>query len=141
MRRKGRLTDAGRDCGTDVVSYLFKEDTRGALYEPHLAGALASISFMTLAELEHWAVTRNWGVRRHGELLRFIKGRFVVIDSNAALCRKWAEVKGQVQRAGRQIETADAWIAATALMYSAPLVTHNAADFRHVAGLNVITES
>jgi len=65
----------------------------------------------------------------------------VVIDSNAALCRKWAEVKGQGQRAGRQIETADAWIAATALMYSAPLVTHNAADFTGVAGLNVITKS
>jgi len=45
---------------TDVVSYLFKEDTRGGLYEPHLAGVLASISFMTLAELEHWTITRNW---------------------------------------------------------------------------------
>lgn len=37
---------------TDVVSYLFKGDTRGDLYEPHLVGALTAISFMTLAELE-----------------------------------------------------------------------------------------
>jgi predicted nucleic acid-binding protein len=43
-----------------------------------------------------------------------------VIDSNAAICRKWAEVRGQAKRAGRKIETADAWIAATALLYGAP---------------------
>ncbi len=36
---------------TDVASFLFKEDTRGDMYKPHLADAVASISFMTLAEL------------------------------------------------------------------------------------------
>jgi len=46
---------------TDVASFLFKEDTRGYLYKPRLADAVASISFMTLAELEQWAVLRNWG--------------------------------------------------------------------------------
>lgn len=105
---------------TDVASFLFKEDTRADLYKPHLAGAIASISFMTLAELEQWAVLRNWGARRHAELLQFIKNRFIVIDSNAAICRKWAEVRGQVKRTGRKIETADAWIAATALLYGVP---------------------
>jgi predicted nucleic acid-binding protein len=95
------------------------------LYKPHLAPAIASISFMTLAELEQWAVVRNWGPRRHAELLQFIRDRFVVIDSNAALCRKWAEVRGQVKSAGHHIEVADAWIAATALLYNAPLITHN----------------
>jgi predicted nucleic acid-binding protein len=34
----------------------------------------------------------------------------------------------------------DAWIAATALYLNAPLVTHNAAHFRDVPGLHVITE-
>lgn len=125
---------------TDVASFLFKEDTRADLYQPHLAGAIASISFMTLAGLEQWAVLRNWGTRRRAELLQFIKNRFIVIDSNAAICRKWAEVRGQAKRAGRKIETADAWIAATALLYGAPLVTHNAGDFADVAGLAVISE-
>ena len=37
---------------TDVVSYIFKRDTRGALYDPHLDGRSQFISFMTLAELE-----------------------------------------------------------------------------------------
>jgi hypothetical protein len=29
---------------TDVASFLFKEDTRGDLYKPHLTDAVASIS-------------------------------------------------------------------------------------------------
>jgi len=125
---------------TDVVSYLFKGDTRGDLYEPHLVGALTAISFMTLAELEQWAIIHKWGARRHAELMQFLQSRFVVIDSNAALCRKWGEVRGDVKQTGNVIETADAWIAATALLYSAPLVTHNAADFARVPDLTIITE-
>lgn len=125
---------------TDVVSYIFKNDTRGALYEPHLTNAVASISFMTLAELEQWTVLHNWGARRHADLLQFIKRRFVVVDSNAALCRQWAELRGSVKAQGGVIETADAWVAATALLYAAPLITHNADDFALVTGLSVISE-
>jgi tRNA(fMet)-specific endonuclease VapC len=125
---------------TDVVSYLFKKDTRGARYKPHLDSALLAISFMTLAELEQWTILHSWGARKHGELRQFVKDRFIVIDSDAALCRQWAEVKGHVARVGHHIETADAWIAATALLYAAPVVTHNADDFAHVPGLTVISE-
>jgi predicted nucleic acid-binding protein len=39
------------------------------------------------------------------------------------------------RRNGRRIETADAWIAATALLYDAPLLTHNKADDLGVPGL------
>lgn len=46
---------------TDVVSYLFKQDTRAILYQPHLLQALPAISFMTLAEMERWALVKNWG--------------------------------------------------------------------------------
>jgi hypothetical protein len=42
------------------------------------------------------------------------------------------------QAAGRRIETADAWIAATALLYDAPLVTHNGSDYVGVPGLKLI---
>lgn len=126
---------------TDVVSYLFKEHTRGDLYKPHLVDAVASISFMAKAELEQWAIVGNWGMRKHGELLQFISDNFIVIESTAPLCRHWAQVKSAGQRSGQNIDTADAWMAATALLYGAPLITHNAADFAHVAGLQVITES
>ena len=43
------------------------------------------------------------------------------------------------QAAGRRIETADAWIAATALLYDAPLVTHNVSDYLGVPGLKLIS--
>jgi predicted nucleic acid-binding protein len=44
-------------------------------------------------------------------------------------------------RAGRQIDVADAGIAATALLYSAELVTHNAGHFDFLPGLQLITEA
>lgn len=39
---------------TDVVSFLYKQDDRGAFYLPYLSNQLPIISFMTLAELERW---------------------------------------------------------------------------------------
>jgi|SRR5882724_2259679 len=40
---------------TDVVSMLFKGDTRAIAFRPLLTGRLLGISFMTLAELERLA--------------------------------------------------------------------------------------
>lgn len=125
---------------TDVVSFIFKLDTRGTLYEPHLSGVGQFASFMTIAELEWWAGVRNWGTRRRTDLEAYLQ-RYTVIDSDRSLCRQWAEVRLQAQRAGRVIAPADAWVAATALLYKLPLVTHNRADFDWIGGLTVISEA
>ena len=45
------------------------------------------------------------------------------------------------QAAGRRIECADAWIAATALLYNVPLVAHNRNAYLGVLGLTVISHS
>lgn len=45
---------------TDVVSYLFKGDSRAEAYRPHLTGNLLVVSFMTVAELDRWALERDW---------------------------------------------------------------------------------
>jgi len=45
------------------------------------------------------------------------------------------------RKVGRRLETADGWIAATAMLYKVPLVTHNASDYAGVPGLTVITEA
>ena len=58
---------------TDVISYLFKQDTRGDLYKPHLHGHLLVISPMTRAELEDWALEHNWGQRRRDEMRVHLK--------------------------------------------------------------------
>lgn len=125
---------------TDVVSYVFKDDTRAALYRPHLANQIATISFMTLAELERWTLSSNWGARRREQLERHLR-RYLVQHSSAELCRAWAETMDASRRAGKPLSVADAWIAATALHLRLPLVTHNRDHFIGIAGLTVISES
>jgi predicted nucleic acid-binding protein len=64
----------------------------------------------------------------------------VIVPSSRDLVLKWAEVMVAARRAGRRLETADAWIAATACVYGAPLITHNANDYLGVPELEVISE-
>jgi tRNA(fMet)-specific endonuclease VapC len=125
---------------TDVISFLFKGHPVGQLYAGDLEARPAGISFMTIAELERWALQYRWNSQRL-HWLRLYIDRFTVIPSSPDLCRKWAEVMVSAQAAGRRIETADAWIAATALLYNAPLVTHNGAHFLGVPGLTLISHS
>ena len=122
---------------TDVVSFLFKNHPIGQLYGAELAGRAAGVSFMTVAEVERWALQYRWGSQRVHWLRLYVE-RFTVVPSSPDLCRKWAEVMVAAQAAGRRIETADAWIPATALLYDAPLVTHNGSDFLGVPGLKLI---
>lgn len=124
---------------TDVASFLFKKDTRAALYAPHLAGHMLTISFQTLAELELWALSAGWGARRQQQLEQYLR-RYLVQDSSPTLCRRWAEVQDDARRRGRPVATADAWVAATALFLDVPLVTNNGSHFSSIPGLTVISE-
>jgi len=119
---------------TDVVSFLFKDDSRAQTYLPHLENRPWLISFMTEAELEQWALLANWSAKRI-EWLRLFLGRFVIVPSSRDLVLKWAEVMVAARRNGRRIETADAWIAATALLHDATLLTHNRTDYLGVPNL------
>jgi predicted nucleic acid-binding protein len=125
---------------TDVVSFLYKQDDRGAFYLPYLANQLPTISFMTLAELERWTLAANWGELKRQHLMKYLR-RYTVYPVSALLCRKWAEVVDGAQRRGRPIATSDAWIAASAMLLDVPLLTHNAGDFESEAGLNMISQT
>ena len=124
---------------TDVVSYLFKKDTRAIAYRPHLAGKIPVLAAQTKAELELWTLERNWGTQRRQKLAEHLRD-FVVAPFDEDLCRLWAVVTDGARRQGVAISCADAWVAATALFYGVPLVTHNAKDYAGVPGLVVITE-
>jgi predicted nucleic acid-binding protein len=104
---------------TDVVSMVFKGDTRALAYRFHPTGRLLGISFMTLAELERWSRERAWGGRRKLELAQHLT-RYAVLPVSRELCGMWAEVSFAASRRGRPIQTADAWIAASALYYEVP---------------------
>ena len=124
---------------TDVLSYLFKQDSRGDNYKLHLEGKLGVISFMTVAELDFWANMRNWGARRRAQLAAFLEP-YAVINSDRELAHTWAAIRSEVMRRGHHIDTADCWIAATALLHGIPLLTHNHNHFAHVSGLTTISE-
>ena len=125
---------------TDVVSYIFKQDTRAAFYEQYLDDKDVLISFFTLAELQRWSIAHRWGHAKRRHLAEHLNS-YYVFHSDADLCLLWAEIIEQGNRKGRPIQPNDAWIAATALLHDTPLVTHNSKDYAGVEGLTIISES
>jgi predicted nucleic acid-binding protein len=83
---------------------------------------------MTEAELEQWILLAQWGRKPSRTIPRVYDG-FVSVPSSRDLVMKWAEVMVSARRTGRRIEAPDAWIAATALLCGASLVTHNPKDY------------
>ena len=128
---------AGCVVDTDVLSYLLRGDPRAATFRPHLTGRLLAVSFMTIAELDRWALQSGWGAARLERLAAFLE-QFVVILADRALCHTWVAVTDGARRRGRPIGTADAWIAATALTQGVPLVTNNHRDYAGVAALQLL---
>jgi predicted nucleic acid-binding protein len=82
----------------------------------------------------------NWGPRKRDVLETYLAD-FSVLHSDGLLCSTWAAVRNESVRKGRQMSSADAWIAATALVLSAPLVTNNPRDYRHIEKLQLISAS
>lgn len=123
---------------TDVISFLFKNHPIGSRYDSELAGRSLLISFMTLAELDRWAIQTPWGEARRDRLTKYLQPS-IVLPYSRALCQTWAEVTLAAQASGYRIECADSRIAATALLYDLPLVAHNRGDYLGVAGLKLIS--
>ena len=127
---------ATRLLDTNIVSYLFKGHTLAAAYRPLLAGHTLAVCFMTEAELFEGAYRARWGARRLGRLESLL-ATFLYLPASTDLSRRWGQVR--TERRAQPIGTADAWIAAAALIYGCDLVTHNPADFQGIAGLSLLT--
>ncbi len=123
---------------TDVVSYLIKGDSRASQYEPHLVGNETCISLMTVAELFQWAFVRHWSERRTADLERYILRSHTILTIDMTTTRLWAQIRAAAHHKGKAISPQDAWVAATALQYSLPFLTHNYADYKNVEGLNIL---
>lgn len=119
---------------TTVASLLHpkkKNSTIRAKYEPHIQGRILALSFQSVAELWSWAEENNWSVEQRDRLTVFLQ-KFLIIPYDAELAKVWAKLETHCKRIGRRLESGDAWIAATAVRYKMPLLTH---DRDHV-GLN-----
>lgn len=123
---------------TDVLSFIFKGDSRADAYRPILAGKRAGISIQTAAELYRWAIERGWSRRRIQALEEALQD-LVTLELDLAAAQAWARIVANRQRAGRPIATQDAWIAATAIRHNCPLLTHNARDYAQIPGLRVVS--
>jgi predicted nucleic acid-binding protein len=123
---------------TDVVSFLFKNDSRAQSYLPYMRKRDLLISFMTEAALEQWVLLATWGVDRARRFRTFMTG-FASVPSSRDLILQWAGIMVAARANGRRIEAADAWIAATALLYDAALITHNPTDYVGVPNLRLLS--
>jgi predicted nucleic acid-binding protein len=123
---------------TGVVSFLFKNDSRAQLYLPRMRNRDLLVSFMTEAELEQWILLAQWGADRARRFRVFMTG-FASVPSSRDPIHHWAVAKVAARANGCRIEAADAWIAATALLYEAALITHNPKDYRGVPNLCVLS--
>ena len=123
---------------TDVASFVFKWHPEFApRYVEIIRGSELVLSFMTLAEMRQGALDANWGQRKCDVLEAYL----TVLHSDSRLCSTWAAVRNESGHKGRQMSSADAWIAATALVLSAPLVTNNPKDYRHLDKLQLVSAS
>jgi tRNA(fMet)-specific endonuclease VapC len=122
---------------TNIIAYLLKGHSLAAPYMVYLRGHTLAVSFMTVAELCEWGLTAHWGPGRFARMEMTLRN-YLVIPSSPELCRQWGQVR--MERRSQPIGVADAWIAATALLYRCELVTHNPSDFQGINGLAIITQ-
>ena len=54
------MTESNIFVDTDVVSFLFRADSREKFYLPHILKHRSVISFMTVAELEYDMLRASW---------------------------------------------------------------------------------
>ena len=109
---------------TSVASFVFKTSPLIASYRPHLQNVASFLSFHTVAEMRLGAMRDNWGNNRR-QILENYFAALQVVGYTDELCHCWVRMMHEARKAGRRLESGDGWIAATALLLDAPLLTHD----------------
>ena len=121
---------------TSVVSLLFRGDPRSGFYLPYMRGQRSVVSFQTVEEVWSGAYRAGWGARQKNELARHL-AQYEVIWPDEETVGISAHLRVARERVGRRLNTADAWIAATALRLSCLLASDDG-DFDDIPGLQLI---
>jgi tRNA(fMet)-specific endonuclease VapC len=123
---------------TNVLGYLFRNSLEAPAYRALLTGRQGFVSMMSYAEMDYGVLKAGWGEHRQRALETFLGG-YTEVPLTRKIARRFGQVRFESERNGRIIDTADTWIAATALELGLPLMTHNSDDFLGVTGLQVIS--
>lgn len=121
---------------TNVVSYIFSGDSLAEYYLDLIHGRRTIISFQTLEELLYGAYNHDWGARRRDRLARHLE-QYDVVWPGRELADACARLRSERKAAGREMQIADAWVAATAILLKCPLASHDR-DFAAVPGLDLV---
>ena len=121
---------------TSVVSYVFNSDSRADFYLAQMSDKRLIVSFQTVEELWYGAAKSMWGLGRRSELSRHLEA-YEVIWANPELVMISAELRAERRSAGHDLKLADAWIAATALLLTCPLASHDE-DFVGIPNLDLV---
>ena len=123
------------------TSLLVEWERRGSIELYELLDAEESaISVITVSELLH-GVHRARGAaraRRHAFVEHVLTG-FDPIPITEAVARVHAELWAGLSRRGQVVGAHDLWIGATAVASGLGVLTGDAADFRRIPGLRVIS--
>lgn len=121
---------------TNVLSFYLDNDSRSDFYREAIGERYPIVSFQTVEEMLFGAERAGWGDHRTRRLRRFLD-RFEVFHSNRRLVLTSARLRRECEAAGHALDTADAWIAATAVLLDCPLAS-NDRGFSMVPGLRLI---
>ena len=123
---------------TSVVSIIIRRggSDLAAYYQEQIKGRRAFVSFQTVEELWYGAYKDGWGDSRKNRLAMHLD-QYGVIESSPELVQISAQLRSDREAAGRGLKTADAWIAATALLLSCPLAADDG-DFKDIPDLTLI---
>ncbi|MDR2754716.1 MAG: PIN domain-containing protein [Planctomycetaceae bacterium] len=123
---------------TNIVTYISSHTSWKNEYLPILFGKSLCIGFMTVAELLESAYHRQVNIKNIQRLKEELSIDYKILPFSEEICDIFAQIR--YERRNRPISVPDALIAATALAYKLPLVTHNKKDFDNISGLEIITK-
>lgn len=121
---------------SDICIFVMKRRSPSLLRRLDQRAATSAISVVAYGELAFGAAVsarRNEAAAHLAALLETLQ----VLPLPLEAARRYAEVRAELQRAGRPIGSNDLWIAAHALADDLTLVTNNEREFRRVPGLRV----
>jgi predicted nucleic acid-binding protein len=128
--------------GTDVFSYLLKDEARADPYRPHVRGRTVAVSFVTVGELLAGAEKKGWGPAKREQLETKLRA-VVIVPFDLEICRVCGRLSCLKTDAGgdRIIAANDRWIAACAIRHDLPLISNNRRHFEGIPGLTLISEA